>query len=180
MVRTHSGISPLDGARNTTLYCYRAPADFPSITSILNAPDVREEQLSPTSRVTMQVCFLYHCRIREILNAQSTDIVHPDRVVLHGLKRSNSYVIYLPGLSAQVQAVAANGSPFSLFPISYAKLYRDAVRVGIRHIHKDGKNCKRLHSARYAFVASVSRLVLDSEKPGLMRHRSNKSISYYQ
>lgn len=179
MLRNISVPSPLSQERNTTLFCYIPPVSFPSVKDILNKHDIQEDQLSPLSRATMRVCFLYYCRIRELLNATIGDVVSPDRVVLHGLKHSNSYVIYLPGLSAQILRSDCTDKSIVLFPISYMKLYRDAVRVGAYLFHDGGKNKKRLHAARYAFCAAASLLVMDSEFPALLRHKSSKSYLSY-
>lgn len=167
-------------ARNSTLYCYRDNNILPSVKDLLEDRNIKEELLSPLSRVTLQVCFLYHCRIREVLNAKFSDVVHPDRVVLHGIKRSNSYIIYLPGLTEQIASIEAPNSKVPLFPISYIKLYRDAVRVGIRFDTKGGKNIKRLHASRFSFCKSVQVSVPDSELSELMRHKSASSLSFYK
>lgn len=180
MIATPSVPSPLPQARNSTLFYYQAHNLFPSVKCILNAPDIKDHLLSPLSRVVLQICFLYFCRISEVLNANSSDIIHPDRVVLHGLKRSNSYIIYLPGLSAQIAKLKAPCSSFPLFPISYTKLYRDAVRVGVHYLHKGLQNAKRLHAARYIFAKQVSNKITDKELAGLLRHRSLSSLSFYK
>ncbi len=180
MPGTVSAPSPIKDARNTTLYCYTGPELLPSVKSILNDNTIAEDMLSPLSRVTLQVCFLYHCRIREVLNAKVSDVIHPDRVVLHGIKHSRSYVIYLPGLSSQLSTLTDAPGSTPLFPISYIKLYRDAVRVGIRFVTKGSKNSKRLHSSRYSFCQSLEVAVGDSVLSDLMRHKSPKSLQFYK
>lgn len=177
---TSSVTSALIKARNTTLYCYTDPHILPSVKSLLGDYSIAEELLSPLSRVTLQVCFLYHCRIREVLNATLGDVVHPDRVVFHGVKRSLSYIVYLPGLSKQVSQIVDVDKGIPIFPITYIKLYRDAVRAGIRFRPKGSKNFKRLHSSRYTFCQSLEVDVPDSEMSGLMRHKSLKSVEFYK
>lgn len=172
--------SPLLQARNTTLYCYTDDNLFPSIKSLLGDSSISEELLSPLSRVTFQVCFLYHCRIQEVLNVCLSDIVHPDRVVVRGIKRSGSYIIYLPGISGQVAAVEGNHKKIPVFPVTYIKLYRDAVRVGIHFRTKNGKNIKRLHASRFALCQSIPVDVSDSELSSIMRHKSLSSLRFYK
>lgn len=162
------------------MYCYTDHNILPSVKSLLNDQTIAEELLSPLSRVTMQVCFLYHCRINEVLNATISDVVHPDRVVLYGLKHSNSYIIYLPGLSSQISKAEITSDTVPLFPVSYIKLYRDAVRVGVRFITEGGKNSKRLHASRYVFCKSIKVGVVDKTASELMRHKSAKSLLFYQ
>lgn len=180
MIRTHSGITPLSRACNTTVFSYTDHNQLPSITSLLDLPDIKEHELSPLSRVTMKVIFLFHARVTEVLNVRVKDILYPDRAVCRGIKHSHSYVVYLPGLSEQIHSTQNVKPETPLFPVTYLKLYRDAVRVGINYHHKNGTNVKRLHSARYAFCKSVSQLVKDSELAGLLRHKSNSSFLFYQ
>lgn len=127
----------------------------------------------------MQVCFLYFSRIVEVLNAKLSDIIQPDRVILHGAKRSNSYVVYLPGLSKQVLQAKVVNKQAPLFPIPYIKLYRDAVRIGISVRVKDSSNNRRLHCARYVFSKQSLKSINGSELGQVLRHRSNKNYSSY-
>lgn len=171
--------SPLHQACNSTLYYYSDNNQLPSIAGLLNAPSIKEQLLSPLSRVTMQVCFLYFCRICEVLNATVNDVIYPDRVVLHGAKRSNSYVVYLPGISEQILQIEAPRGSLPLFPISYSKLYRDAVRIGINMHVSDSTSLRRLHAARYAFSKSSVNSIVGSELAGVLRHRSLRNYSFY-
>jgi len=176
---THSIPSPLPGACNSTLFYYSPDIKFPSVKSLIGNPAITEELLSPLSRATMQVCFLYYCRIKEVLCATVSDIIKPDRVVLHGAKHSNSYVVYLPGLSSQISKAVACCPETPLFPISYIKLYRDALRIGINVRVKDSSNSRRLHSARYIFSKQSLKSINGSELGQVLRHRSNKNYLSY-
>lgn len=179
MIHTLSGCSPLHPTCNSTSFYYAGHSQLPSIQSLLDSSNVNEQLLSPLCRVTMQVCFLYYCRIQEVLNATIADIIEPDRVVLHGAKRSYSYVIYLPGLSQQVAQAAAPGASLPLFPISYIKLYRNAIRAGINTRVADSKNSRRLHAARYVFSRKSINAINGSELAGVLRHRSESSYLNY-
>lgn len=180
MFGTRSVTSPLPKARNSTVFCYRDNGVLPSVKCLLNDTSIHEELLGAASRVVFQICFLYFCRIGELLNAKSSDIVNPDRVALHGSKHSNSYIIYLPGLSNQVSEIEDSPPPFPLFQVPYIKLYRDAIRVGIRLDRKNCTNNKRLHSARYQVVSQLDKIFDDSELPGILRHKSSSSFLYYK
>lgn len=176
---TRSGTSPLDPACNTTMFYYAAGHLLPGLDLLLDSPSVNADLLSPLSRSTMQVCFLYFCRISEVLNATIADIIHPDRVVLHGAKRSNSYVVYLPCLSEQVSRFTFKSEKVPLFPISYIKLYRDALRIGINVRVKDSVNSRRLHCARYIFSKKSLKSINGSELAGVLRHKSLSNYSSY-
>lgn len=180
MVRDGSVPTPLNRACNTTLFYYTGSPVLPSVKSLLGDDSIDTNLLSPLSRVTLQVCFLYHCRIRELLNAVVGDVVHPDRVVLHGVKKSLSYVIFLPGLSSQLSYSPGARDFCQLFPISYIKLYRDSVRAGIRLLLDKSKYSRRLHSSRYQLCKSLDHSVSDAELSSILRHKSRSSILYYK
>lgn len=171
--------SPLHRACNTTLFCYTPPNSFPPVNVILGDSTIADYLLSPLSRVTMQVCFLYFCRVQELLNAVAGDIVDPDRLVCHGLKRSHSYVVYLPGLSEQIYKSGITDPSTVLFPTTYIKLYRDAVRIGISYHVSGSVNNRILHCARYIFSKQSLKSVRGSELAGVLRHRSLKNYLYY-
>lgn len=176
---TSSVLSPLPSACKTTLFNYTPPYPLPSIRSLLCMPAVQEQLLSPKSRVTLQICFLYYCRASELLHVSDQDVLHPDRVVLRGVKHSNCYVIYLPGLSAQLNSIGSSDGPFRLFQTSYIKLYRDAVRVGINYHQPGCSNVKRLHSSRYVFSKQAINIVKNEDMPALLRHKSNTNYQFY-
>jgi hypothetical protein len=176
---TNSVPSPVYRARYTTSFNYHPPMQLPSIKSLLDDCNIKDELLSPLSRVTMQVCFIYYCRIRELLNAQVKDAVDPDRVILHGLKKSNSYMIYLPGLSAQLLKCNDVEPNTCLFPVSYLKLYRDALKIGINKKVTGKQHTKRLHAARYVFAAKSRNIANNSELTSLLRHRDSRNYLFY-
>lgn len=175
----HSAPSPLRQACNTTLFYYTGHSSLPSVKCLLGCASINDQLLSPLSRVTMQICFLYFCRIVEVLNATINDIIEPDRVVLHGVKRSLSYVVYMPGISQQVQQAALDDQSLFLFPISYIKLYRDAVRIGINTRIKASSNSRRLHCARYIFSQKSLKSIDGNELADVLRHRSASSYLNY-
>lgn len=174
-----SVLTPLLQARNSTLFYYDDNTILPGLKSLLDNRSIHEELLSPICKVCFKVCFLYFCRIRELLNATVKDVVAPDRLVLHGVKKSNSYVIYLPNLSFQVSHSISISDSSPIFPISYSKLYRAAVRVGISHRSGSSRNVKRLHAARYIFSSQSVNSIHGSELAGVLRHRGLSSYSSY-
>ena len=135
--------------------------------------------MHPIACVVCKVCLLYFCRISEVLSLRVSDILNPDRVVCSGSKRGSGYVMYLPGLSAQVHQAPNNSSDSPLFPISYLKCYRSFKRAGIRLVRQGYKNDAVCHTGRYQ-VNKVSPEVIDTNKLGdLLHHKSKSSISYY-
>lgn len=161
------------------MFYYRDSNILPPVKYLLDSPNVNDSLLSPLSRSTLRVCFLYFCRISELLRASIGDVVHPDRVVLHGAKGSNSYMIYLPTLSRQMLLSSVNDTTLPLFPISYIKLYRDAVKIGIQFRVSESVNSRRLHCARYLFSKQSKKSINGSELAGVLRHRSNRNYLSY-
>lgn len=179
MLRSLSGSTALLQACNTTSYYYRANNSLPSLARILNRRDLHDGLLSPICRTTIQVCLLYYCRIQELLNATVADVIEPDRVLIRGLKKSLDYIIFLPGLSHQIEQWKNKKNFTKLFPVTYMKLYRSILvaNLGSQKIKK--KNTKRLHQARYDLVADLIGRTGETNISAILRHRSRSSLQYY-
>jgi len=171
--------TPLDHACNTTLFYYTPNPGLPPIKDLLHDCSIRDDLLSPYVRGILQVCFLYHCRVSELLLVSFSDIIHPDRVICTGLKRSNSYVIYLPGLSAQIDTCNIIHESDKLFQATYSNLYRSCLRAGIRLDTHDSKTTKRLHVARFLFCKDAIKITDEANVSQCMRHRALSSLQYY-
>lgn len=126
------------------------------------------------------MCFLYYCRIKEVLNATIGDVLSCDRLVVRGVKGSNSYVIYLPGLCRGIDDTPGTQDSDAIFPCSYISLYRASIKAGIRHVDPNKKNSKRLHASRYKMVSELSQIVPDSHLSGILRHKSAVNYVFYK
>lgn len=180
ILRTPSVLSGLHKACNTTLYFYRGNSVLPDIKDILDRSDIHIDLLPLICKVTIQVCLLYYCRIQELLNTTISDIIYPDRVLLKGLKKSLDYIIYLPGLSNQIDKWEHKNNMTMLFPITYNKLYRSLLKAGIGKKINNSNNKKRLHIARYDIINKLTGRVSDLNASSILRHRSRSSLQYYQ
>lgn len=179
LFRSPSGASPIDRACNTTTY-YTAPGGFfPSVKSILNNPSVHDDLLPNRVRTVFCIAFLYCCRISELLDCTIGDHISPDRLVCKGKKGSNSYIIYLPGLSKFVSNLANPSVNYRIFPFSYGYLYRWAVKIGIPVRLNGRNNSAVLHLSRYVFSHKCSNRLLPSVIGDCLRHRARESVSYY-
>ena len=174
-----SVLSPLDSGRNSTMFYYTLPIGLPTIQKLLDNRTIREELLSPLSKSCMTVCFLYYARIQEILNCTVSDVVHPDRVVVHGLKKSMSYIIFLPGLTKQMSIYKDLHGASKLFPTTYIKLYRDSLKIGLQFEKTNNKNKKRLHASRYIFAKKAMSCTKVGELTSLLRHKNSHNYLYY-
>lgn len=179
MLRNSLIPSSIDSARNNTSFYYCVDTLFPSLNSILNMPDSCLSSLSPLSRSCLSVCFFFYMRVGELLRLLVSDCISPDRVVVRSLKRSNPYVIFLPGLSSRLACAGDLPSSTRLFPSSYMRLYRDCLRVGISFRDSGSSNSHVLHCARYIFARQVSPLLDDSGVAAVLRHRSLSSGLFY-
>ncbi len=176
---TLSGSSSLARARNSTLYCYRPPDNFPSVQYLLHDFSINEKLMHPNARTVCIICLLYFCRISEVLRLTVKDVLHPDRALCIGSKRGSSYVVFLPGLSYQLHNCGSISPSSSLFPISYLQCYRSYVRAGIRLRVSGGKNYRRSHIGRYAVSDLFDKGVEKTTLGDLLHHKSKSSILYY-
>jgi len=179
MSGTHSVPSSILRAGNSTLYYYRAPNLLPSIGDILNDHNVNESVMHPIARAACVICFLYLCRIAEVLSLCASDVIAPDRCLCRGSKRGHSYIVYLPDLSSQLKKEGLVGSSTLLFPISYSQCYRSLVRAGVRYCRSGFSNSSRSHIARYSVRHLAGQGVPPETLTDLLHHKSKKSILYY-
>lgn len=179
MPGTLSVVSSLNRARNTTSYCYQGHSSLPTIQLLLNNCAIQEGMLPPAIRAILQVCFLYNCRISELLSCYSNHVIHPDRLLCLGKKRSGSYIIFLPGLSHSMMGENKKSIPYQLFPITYKKLWTWCVRVHIIQKKRSGLNNNVTHVSRFKIAEEIINKFSEPVASDILRHRSLNSISYY-
>lgn len=168
-----------DSACKNTSFYYRLPAGFPSIQSILNMPGVHTELLCRLSVSALSVAFLFSMRIGELLSVTVSDYLSPDRIIVAPLKKSNPYVIFLPGLGRQLACSDPLRVDQPLWPSTYMRLYRDCIRAGIRLDSPLSGNDRVLHCSRYLFARQVDKLKKSYDVTTLLRHRNpNNYLTY--
>ncbi len=176
---TCSATLPLIQARNNTMYYYNCNRLLPSISSYHWPNRIKEELLSPECRSVLQVSTLYMSRIGEVLSLKVKDIVDPDRVICYGSKKSNGYLLYLPGLTSQVSKWKEKTKDTPLFSVTYMKVYRSCIKAMILLNDGQGGNTKRCHAHRYLFA----REQLECNGPAAVKiglhHKSIKSQQAY-
>ncbi len=122
---------------------------------------------------------IYYLRISEVLNITIKDIIKPDRIYIHGLKGSRGGIIYLPGLSNQINNEIGIKQTDKLFNISYNKCYRNYVKAGISYKKVDSINTMRCHAHRYQVNDLFKKGYSKNDLGDILKHKSHKSISYY-
>ncbi len=175
----HSAPSPLRQARNSTLYYYNGIPHLPDLTRHVWPNNINTSILSPECDTVLRVCVLYMARIGEILSLKIKHIVNPDRVICYGSKRSNGYLLYLPGLTSQVSKWSGIDKEINLFGISYMKVYRQCGKAGILLNDGQGGNTKKCHAHRYLFARSQ---INSKGREGVkiaLHHKSVKSQESY-
>jgi len=179
MVSSLSGVIPLHKAQNTTSYYYRGHSVLPSIRCILNDCGIHEDLLSQPVRALLQVCFLYNCRISELLCCSNQDVIHPDRLLCLGKKKSGSYIIFVPGLSESLKIKGVSLVDFPIFLFTYKKIWSSAKRAGLGKIKGFGLTHRVTHVSRFKIATVVSNKYSESVASDILHHRSQNSISYY-
>lgn len=179
MSGTPSAMAPLMKARNSTLYYYQVPAEFPTVKCLTGNQDINELVMHPIARTVCRIALVFLCRISELLSLTVADVFPPDRVISPGSKRGQAYMMYFPALSTQLQSNSITDKSTPLFPITYHKCYLSYVKAGVRY-HKPGaKNSARCHSGRYAVRDLVPKFDDMSILSDLLHHKSSSSLLYY-
>lgn len=178
-MENYSATRPLHCARNTASYYYDAKTHLPDLNCFTWNIPITISGLSPIGYSTLLVCVTYMSRIGEILSLKVKNVIHPDRAICYGSKRSNGYVLLLPGLSKQIEKWIYRTAETPLFPISYSRLYRECVRSGIFFNDGGSGNIPKLHAHRYLFARKeIDAIGAQGVKTGL-HHKSITSQSYY-
>lgn len=147
--------SPLQSARNSTLYYYKANTHFPPLKRYTWNNSIDESVLSPIVSSALRVSMMYMARIGEILALKVKHICPPDRALSFGSKKSNGYMLYLPGLDEQVEEWLWRDQDTPLFPVSYIKIYRGCIKANILLNDGDGGNTMKAHAHRYLFAREI-------------------------
>lgn len=175
----YSATKPLHPERNSTLYYYNCNTLLPQLRCYPWSNNIKEETLSPICKSVLQVSVLYMSRIGEILSLKVKNIVDPDRVICYGSKRSNGYLMYLPGLSTQVKEWQLKTKETPLFPLTYMKIYRSCIKAEILLNDGQGGNTKKCHAHRYLFARNEINSKGASGVKIALHHKSIKSQEPY-
>lgn len=171
--------APLRQACNTTSYYYDCRGHLPLLSSFNWNHDVDDQRLSPLCTSVITISVLYVSRIGEVLHLKVKDVCHPDRVICYGSKRSNGYMLYLPGLSSQIKKWRQVDKHTPLFPVSYMKVYRACISAGILQNDGTGGNSKVCHAHRYLFARSHVNSVGKRGLKIALHHKTVLSQEFY-
>lgn len=171
--------APLQKACNSPLYCYDSNMYLNSLNRYIWPNTIIESNLSPACRSVLQVAVCYMARIGEVLSLKVKHIVDPDRVVCHGSKGSNGYVMMLPCLTDQVAEWKDATKDTPLFSPTYSQVYRGCIKALIYFNDGEGRNVQKCHAHRYLFAQeSIDNIGKEGVKIAL-HHKSIKSQEAY-
>jgi integrase len=178
-LRTPSVTSPYFSACNTPAFCYVPNMDFPSLVTMLGISQVASDSIHPVCRCALRVAVSSGARIGEILRLVVGDILAVDKVWCGAEKGGVSFMIHLPGLSAQVSQWNGAGQGTRLFPCTYHACWAACVRSNIAYRLPERQNVGRTHIGRYLLAEKLlSKHGLNAVTDGL-KHRSSSTASYY-
>jgi integrase len=170
---------PLDPTCNPIAIYTPPPGCFPSLQDLSGGLNVITASLSPEVYTIMQICFVYFARIAEILDIVVGDILPADRVIIHGHKKSRSYIIFLPQIYSQFAPYLTSNPTTPIFYPSYSMVYRQCIRSGIVAHPSAKSNRSVTHLARYIVATSASYTLDIGTVQDIMRHRSASSTRHY-
>lgn len=171
--------TPFTRACKSSPYYYRSCNRLPSLQSLFPGITITQMAVSRPLYTALVVCSLYAMRINELINLTDKHVMTGDRVLCPGSKGSNSYIIYIPGISDHVETGNVSHETFSLFPWTYHQFYRGFIKVGVYLNRGHSPNNKVTHASRYLMANLANQRFSSSVAGQILRHRSSKSISYY-
>lgn len=170
--------SPLDRARNSTsnYYSPREPLEY--IAPALAVPYDRVTLVGRRELAALYVITTWSMRASEYLSATTDDLLGRDRLLIRGKKRSQNYMILLPGVDAQLAPSGISRPGRLVAGTTYQRVFRACVRLMYGSVQAGHINQSRTHAGRYIMAHQLMRT--DSQAVSdLLHHRSRTSAHYY-
>lgn len=178
-IRNSFASSPLQFARNTTLYYLSICNQLPSVKSLVGTHDNSEYTLYPGVRLVIQLVLMYHMRISECLDIRVKDEVKPTIFLVRARKRGVNYSIHIP-IDDRNRAILLDSEPSKLlFPFSYHWVWRCMVRAGMSMRVTNRINRVVTHRGRFDLAGKLQQLNDISNITPLLHHKSSKTRDYY-
>jgi len=175
---THSAPSILDRARNSMSYYYNPGTSVPALAAVLRVPHARAILAAHRELVALSIIYMWGMRASEYLSAVEEQLLGSDRLLIRGKKRSQNYIIILPGIDEQLP-VRSRSCPGRLVSgTTYQRVYRAAVRIQFGALQPEHINLSRTHTGRYDLAHQVMRQGVAAVSDCL-HHRSRSSAVFY-
>lgn len=170
---------PLHHVRNTTLFYYEINSILPTVQNLFPGSCARESNCCRAMLTCLKICAIYNMRITELLSVTSANVLPGCRVLCQGLKKSHSYIIFLPRLNTFMSDQNFIKKHYKLFPYTYMQCYRSSKSVGIQFSQNGNLNSSVTHSSRYSVASIVSENFGEITASNVLRHKSKSTINYY-
>lgn len=171
--------SPLYSVSHTIRYYYPDPGVYSPLVELAGLAQLHIDLIRPEVYTCLQVCFTYMCRVSELLNTHTTDLIGCNRVYVKGRKESRSYTIHLPGIDNSFAPGVKVSDDERLFPFTYQQVYRACHRIGIVDTNKTTVNQHITHLSRYIVGQKVNSIASLSGVADVLRHRYKTSAHHY-
>jgi hypothetical protein len=170
--------APLHGARYSMSYYYNPGTSVPALAATLEVPPSRAILAAHRELVALSVIHIWGMRASEYLSASEEQLIGRDRLLIRGKKRSQNYIIVLPGIDAQFPASTRSRPGRLVSGTSYQRVFRAAVRIRYGSLQPGHVNLSRTHAGRYDLAHQVMRQDLTAVSDCL-HHRSRSSAAFY-
>lgn len=139
-----------------------------------------ERELSLHSQIILKLLFFYGSRITELLSIRWRDCVSESVFLVHGLKRSSSYSIFLPNFVPKAEQNQRKPDLLIFTGANYKKIYNFMKDNGL-YVELPGRRTKKVtHSPRVTMANSAIAISGDSVASDLLHHKSKSTINYYK
>jgi integrase len=130
-------------------------------------------------RDLLRIILVYNCRISELLNARYSDVITGDRLIIHGVKHSRDYILYLPNISIYKEGLDEQALQTHVWQVAYKTAYLQIKRAYNFPIIGGRKNCSVYHIGRYLVCQEIERARIKVNYQDILRHNSAKSQLFY-
>ena len=179
MLPSNTAARPLFSVLKSAQFCYCIPRQFTIplnqyYNKGINTSMLRGEYLS-----LLSVLVINHCRISELLQLKFCDVLAYDTVLCRGKKHSQSFTLWLPDITRQIDKFPDKSPDNKIFSVKYIEIYRICRKAGLRLSIPGRKNDRVTHASRYV-VANRVMAISNSDQAGeCLHHKSRRSILHY-
>ena len=177
--KTFSASSPLHFRRKSPTNYYLLPREsFPEVEEFGIEKRINYDCSRPIGDL-LRISLVYNCRISELLNANYSDILNGDRIVLHGSKHSRDFVAYLPSISLYRRNFTIGANDEKIWKVPYKQAWTQIKKAFSFPVIKGRSNDSIYHIGRYLVVAEIEKQGIAVNLQDVLRHNSRKSQLYY-
>lgn len=172
--------TPLMYAPLSPLVLKEISTNLPTITELLSISNIRQSSMNPLHCVFLQILWCYNMRYAELHQCKPNQYLTGDRLIIYGVKNSQSYIIYVPKIYQLVEySIYAKYDRIFQYVV-YESLRQSCIKLGLPTVHMNKSNSARTHYARKVINNSLPDNKPEFTLADVLHHRSTSNERYYE